>query len=269
MHHLKVKGFVLRVVPVGDNDRIISLLTSQQGLISVSVRGARRTRSPHLLSTQIFSLSEFELFYNKGRYSLNSSQLIEPFRSLQEDVEKLVLASHLAEVVLDCIRDDLAQPVVYQLWAYSIQAVSTRPDGLLLVHVAQLRLLMEIGFSPSLNECVSCGRPLVELDRDKLFFSCTGGGLVCHRPACLARYHDNRELPGAGLDCLAHIQSASLGRLFSFTLAEDIRQFIIQLSKDYLACQMEKTYTRLDMLQNLNGAAFQLPDREEKDQPDP
>ncbi|MCK9252469.1 MAG: recombination protein O N-terminal domain-containing protein, partial [Clostridiales bacterium] len=44
---IKTKGFVLRAVPVGESDRIISLLTEAHGLISVSVRGARRARNPH------------------------------------------------------------------------------------------------------------------------------------------------------------------------------------------------------------------------------
>ncbi len=251
MQHLKLKAFVIRVVPVGDTDRIITLLTSQHGLISVSCRGARRTRSPHLLATQIFSFSDFELFQNKGRYSLNSAQLITAFTQLQEDVEKLILASHLAEVVLDCSKEGLAQPAVYQLWAHSIQALATRPDGLLVVHVAQLRLLMEIGFSPRLTECISCGRPLAELDKTRLFFSLSGGGLVCQQSSCHSRQVDKRPLEPGVLASLSYIQKAQLGRLFSFSLDSHLAKQLIRLSADYVNYQLDKSYQRLSMLQNL------------------
>lgn len=258
MAHVKTKGFVVRVVPVGESDRIISLLTEDHGLISVSVRGARRTRSPHLLTTQIFSFSAFELFYNKGHYSINASELIEPFSALQQDLDRLVCASHLAEVLIDCLRDDLAQPGVYRLWAYSMQAVSRQPDPLLTVHVAQLRLLMEIGFAPRLDSCVFCGNP-GELTADEaLHFSIAAGGLICGRPACQNRAADCQAMPPGGLACLRHIRQADMPRLFAFTLTPEVRRFVIDLSSRYLSHQMEKAYTRLDMIRNLHADFEQI-----------
>lgn len=251
MAQIKTKGFVVRVVPVGESDRIISLLTEDHGLISVSVRGARRTRSPHLVTTQVFAFSLFELFYHKGRYSLNASELIESFSALQQDMDRLVCASHLAEILLDSLRDDLAQPGVYRLWAYALQAVSHRPDPLLSVHVAQLRLLIEIGFAPRLDACVFCGRPAETLHPETLFFSVTAGGLVCDQPACYSRAESRRLIPPGGLACLRHVQTSALPRLFSFTLAPEVRRFFIELSAAYLSHQMEKAYTRLDMLRQL------------------
>ena len=251
MAQIKTKGFVIRVVPVGESDRIISLLTEDHGLISVSVRGARRTRSPHLVTTQVFAFSLFELFYNKGHYSINASELIESFSALQQDMDRLVCASHLAEVLLDSLRDDLAQPGVYRLWAYALQAVGSRPDPLLSVHVAQLRLLMEIGFAPRLDACVFCGRLLETMNPAAQFFSVTAGGLICDQPSCLSRVADRRPVPPGGLACLRHVQKSALPRLFSFTLAPDVRNFFIELSAAYLSHQMEKAYTRLDMLRQL------------------
>ncbi|MDW7655748.1 MAG: DNA repair protein RecO [Bacillota bacterium] len=253
MAHVKTKGFVVRVVPVGESDRIISLLTEDQGLISVSVRGARRTRSPHLMTTQIFSFSTFELFYNKGHYSINVSELIEPFSALQQDIDRLVCASHLAEVLIDSLRDDLAQPGVYRLWAYGMQAISRQPDPFLSVHVVQLRLLMEIGFAPRLDSCVLCGSPIEQMADDALYFSIAAGGLICGRPVCHNRAADRQDMPPGGLACLQHILRSALPRLFSFTLAPDVRRFVIDLSARYLNHQMEKAYTRLDMIRHLHA----------------
>jgi DNA repair protein RecO (recombination protein O) len=253
MAHVKTKGFVVRVVPVGESDRIIGLLTEDYGLISVSVRGARRTRSPHLLTTQIFSFSEFELFSNKGHYSINASELIEPFSALQQDIDRLVCASHLAEVLIDSLRDDLAQPGVYRLWAYGLQAISRLPDPLLTVHVAQLRLLMEIGFAPRLDSCVLCGSPGEQAPDEALSFSIAAGGLICGRTGCQNRSADRQAMPPGGLACLLHIQRAPLPRLFTFTLAPEVRRFVVDLSARYLNHQMEKAYTRLDMIRHLHA----------------
>ncbi|MBP8988685.1 MAG: DNA repair protein RecO [Clostridia bacterium] len=252
MAHIKTKGFVIQAVPVGESDRIIRILTKEYGLISVSVRGARRTRSPHLLSTQVFSFSSFELFYNKNRYTLQSSELIEPFMALQQDLERLVCASHLSEVLLDSLRDDLAQPSLYHLWAYSMQSLSQDPDPYLVVHSAQMRLLMDIGFAPRLDSCVVCNQPLHPQDLKAIAFSVSGGGLVCGQPACNHRFADARPVSKGVILCLRHIQQAPLSRLFQFSLSDVVRHSLIELSAAYLSYHMEKSYTKLGLLRSLH-----------------
>ncbi|NLO36319.1 MAG: DNA repair protein RecO [Clostridiaceae bacterium] len=247
---IKTKGFVLRAVSVGESDRIISLLTEEHGLISVSVRGARRARSPYLMTTQVFCLGSFELFANKNRYRLQASELIEPFSALQQDLERLVCASHLAEVLLDALRDDLPQPVLYRLWAYSLQALCRQPDPLLAVHVAQLRLLMEIGFSPQLDRCQDCGKPV---GPGSWRTSISAGSVYCDKPSCGLRSADVRTLPSGGLACLVHIRQSPLGRLFDFRLSDDVRAFIIEFSAAYLTYHLDKVYSRLDMLRHLKA----------------
>lgn len=253
MSHLKVKGFVVREVPVGETDRIISILTADHGLISASVRGARRTRSPLLLSTQPFSLSDFELFVNKGHYSVNSADLAEAFMPLQQDLDRLVCAAHLAEVLVDSTRDDVAQPELYRLWAYSLQALQTLNDPLLLVHIAQMRLLAEIGYAPGLDHCIVCGDAI----DDKARFSIRTCGTVCSKPACARTTADAAVMAPGCLACLRHALSIPLPKLFNVRLSAAARQDFIRLADRYLTHQMEKQYTRLHLLQGLAEMAIQ------------
>ena len=247
MTHLKVKGFVIREVPVGEADRIINILTADLGLISVSVRGARRAKSQLLLSTQVFSLSEFELFASKGHYAVNSAELIEPFLALHQDMTRLVCASHLAEVLLDSMRDDVAQPDLYRLWAFALQALQSQADPLLLVHVAQLRLLADIGFAPCLDACVVCGRQVA----GKAAFSCSSCGVVCGLPSCRLQAREVLALSDGVLNALRYCVQAPLSKLFNFKASPEVRQALILIISQYLTHQMEKSYTRLRMLEGL------------------
>lgn len=247
MPHLKVKGFVIREVAVGDSDRIVSILTAELGLVSASARGARRTRSPLLLQTQVFSLSEFELFFYKGRYSVNSAELIEAFMPLHQDIDRLVCAAHLAEVLLDSTRDDVAQPELYRLWAYSLQALQSLSDPLLIVHIAQMRIMAEIGYTPCLDGCVLCGAALPENPA----FSVQSCGTVCPSSTCRRQANDARVCTPGVLTCLKHSMSAPLERLFNFRLSPEARIDFIRVSGQYLTHQMEKGYTRLNMLPDL------------------
>lgn len=253
MAHLKVKGFVIREVPVGETDRIVNILTSEHGLISASARGARRTRSPLLLSTQVFSLSDFELFANKGHYTINSAELSEAFLPLHQDLDRLVCAAHLAEVLLDCTRDAIAQPELYRLWAYSLQALQSRPDPLLTVHLAQSRLLAEIGYAPYTDSCVVCG----DAAGDQAWFSIRTCGTICEKASCRQKAGDARKLAAGTLACLRHALTAPLGKLFGVQLSAAAHHDFIWLADRYLTHQMEKAYTRLQLLTGLEAMDHQ------------
>ena len=249
---LTVRGFVIREVVVGETDRIIDILSSDLGLITASARGARRTKSRLLLATQIFSFSEFTLFANKGHYSVNAAEVIETFQGLHEDLERLVCAAHLAEVLLDCVRDDVSQPELYRLWAFCLQALHSQPDPLLMVHMAQLRLLAEIGFAPLLDRCVICGNPLHSA-QTPFGFSIQSCGMVCGQPACRKQAGDARIIAPGTASSLHHCLEAPLPRLFNCRLSDQVRQEFLRISDLYLTRQMEKEYTRLRLLDGLNG----------------
>lgn len=255
MPYLKVRGFVIREVQVGDADRIINILTADLGLISVSARGARRTKSPLLMPTQIFALSEFDLFANKGHYTVNTAELTEPFMALHQDIDRLVCASHLAEVLLDCTRDADCQPELYQLWAFIMQALQSQPDPILTTHLAQMRLLALIGYSPCTDGCVSCGAPI----EGKSWFSIRSCGIICSKPACRKQAGDALALSPGVLDCLNHCLNAPFSRLFNCRLSPEARRDFILLSERYLTHQMEKKYTRLKMLEGLDSLLIQSP----------
>jgi DNA repair protein RecO (recombination protein O) len=258
MAHLKVRGFVIREVPVGESDRIINILTSEMGMITASARGSRRTKGAQLLSTQVYSLSDFELFFNKGHYSVNAAELAEPFLALYQELTRLVCAAHLAEVLIDACRDDVAQPGLYRLWAFALQALQQTPDPFLCVHIAQLRLLSEIGFTPRLDSCVICGQP----PSAAIAFSVQACGLVCCRPDCRRACVDAQALAPGVLDCLRYSLEAPLARLFQCQASPEVRQAFCEISEHYLALQMEKSYTRLKMLDSLEAMAHQIPSKE-------
>jgi DNA repair protein RecO (recombination protein O) len=253
--HIKARGFILREVPVGEADRILNVLTADLGLITASARGARRPKSALLMATQVYSLSEFELFANKGHFSVNTAELVEPFLALQQDLDRLICAAHLAEVMLDACRDDVPQPELYRLWAFSLQAIQSQPDPLLAVHIAQLRLLAEIGFSPRLDSCVACGNPLdhtTDNGAPALAFSVRSCGVICGRPGCRRPDDDARPMSAGTLNALRHALEAPLPRLFNGQLSPETRSAFIQISSHYLVHQMEKAYTKLKMLQRLD-----------------
>ena len=80
MERLTVKGLVLRETPVGDNDKLLTLLTAERGKMTVSGRGVRSLRNLHRASTQQVCYASFPLVKSKSKYPyISDSELIESF----------------------------------------------------------------------------------------------------------------------------------------------------------------------------------------------
>lgn len=246
MSHEQVRGFVLREVAIGEADRLVEILTATHGLVTAMARGSRRVRSPLLSATQIFALSDFTLFSYKGRYTIDSAELVEPFLRLREDLDRLICAAHLAEVFHDLVRDDLADDQMYILWAYACHALQNQPDPLLVTHVAQFKALAISGFTPVLDACLACGKP-----QTSAWFDFRAHGLVCaddHRPS---PGQDIRSVSAPALSCLQYILHSKAERLFTFKVSDIVKKEICDFSEHYLTVIMEKKYQRLLLLQGL------------------
>ncbi|MDD2457948.1 MAG: DNA repair protein RecO [Eubacteriales bacterium] len=247
MSHEHVRGFVLREVALGEADRLIEILTTQKGLVTALARGSRRVRSPLLAATQIFALSDFTLFNYKGRTTIDSAELVEPFLRLREDLDRLVCAAHLAEVFHDLVRDDLSDDRMYVLWAYSCHAISSQPDPLLVTHVAQLKALAVSGFTPQISYCQSCkSTQIIEG-----WFDFQSQGLVCPKDYRPIQGQAVLRLSAPALACLRHILQSPVERLFAFNVSDPVQKEIRVFSEQYLTVIMEKKYQRLSLLQDL------------------
>lgn len=241
-----VRGFVLRTVPVGDSDRILDILTREHGLMTASARGARRTRSPMLAATQEFALSDFGMLATRGKVIATSAELVESFVGLQADLALLVSAAHLSEVFLDCLRHDPDQPPLYPLWAYTIHALlAKRQEPLLIAHVCGMRLMKMIGYEPRLDGCMFC-----DSREPPLWFSYADCGLICARHRTEARSFSSVRLNSGLAALMRHVMTAPVERLYAFTVDEAVAAAFKDLSRRFVQDRMEKSYNRLDLIQN-------------------
>ena len=91
-------ALVLREVKVGEADRILLLLTPEQGLISASAKGSLRLKSRLFSGCGLFCYSEFTLYEGRTMYRVDEAQVKNTFFGLRESVEGMALAMYLAEL---------------------------------------------------------------------------------------------------------------------------------------------------------------------------
>jgi DNA repair protein RecO (recombination protein O) len=182
----------LRGRPLGEADRVFTLLTRVRGKVDAVAKGVRRARSS--MGGRLQPLAEVRVSLHKGR-SLDVITEVRTIRSYWSGLvrpDALATASLFAETIDLFCEPDLAQPEIYALLAGAVGAVAASESPALLVPRFQLRLLHALGLAPADDACVRCGG---SFDAHGAWLDLEAGGLGCER--CYGARGDAHALEAA------------------------------------------------------------------------
>ncbi|MDO4564525.1 MAG: DNA repair protein RecO [Clostridia bacterium] len=199
MPTLLLNGIVTSCTDYRDNDRILTLFTFERGRIDAKARNCRKPTAPLVACAQPFAFAEYELFYNRGRYTVNQYELKESFFALREDVERFSLASVATRLCQEAVQQEQPNEELFSLLYHTLSFLTygdCAPSDILLCFL--LRFLDIIGYCPTITRCAGCGRDLRQEAR--IYFSAARGGAVC--PGCCQ--HD-RQISKTALEAMRRI----------------------------------------------------------------
>ena len=235
-------ALVLREVKYREADKILTVLTPEDGKLTVKARGALRKSCRYSAACQVLCYSEMTLFGSRGRWSVNEAETIEQFLPLRGDIAALALGSYFAEALEAVSDEDSPNPEMLQLGLNSLYALSRglyAPE-----HVKsafELRLMCLAGFEPDVSGCSVCGR---EEPEDALV-SLNGGVLHCR--SCVP---DTRgvSLPVGPetLRAMRYIAAAEPKKIFSFSMPEESEKQLAGITQAYMTAQLERGFSSLD-----------------------
>lgn len=242
---LSVRGIVLSSKPHREHDRILRILTASHGLIHACAPGAGKPTSRHGPSAQPGALSDFCLTSSKDFMYLSESELIEPFRGIYEDIEKLTAASHLLEIASDAAIDTDMIRSIYPLLVHAMYYLSEGKRPIAFVLCAyEWKMMDMLGYAADLSPC-KCGVPS---SGSKNVFSFTRCRIYCTQSSCLSEACDYQMISNGSLLALQYIQSSDLKTLFAFNATNEIIDEISILSRRYMCERLDKKYCKMDML---------------------
>lgn len=190
------EAVVLHAFDYLESSRIIKLLTPDLGLRSVLARGARSSRKRFGAGLDLFVQGTAELDVKPGRDldTLSSFDVIRTRAGIGADLDRFTGASAIAEMLLRFAHHD-GDPGLFDAASDAFDRIaSATGDGARTATIAAAwRILVALGFAPSLDECSECQRAFT--DEETVLFSQSAGGAVCERCASLARV--GRKLPAA------------------------------------------------------------------------
>lgn len=236
------KALVLREVRYKEADRILTLFTDRDGKLTAKARGALRKSSKTAAATQQLTYSEMTLFFNKGKYTVNESSIIEPFSGLREDIGDFALGCYFAECIEAVSVEDQPDAALLQLALNSLYALSRKMYPAEHIKAAfEFRLMSIAGYRPEVSACAACGCD----EPDAPLLSIDNGVILCKSCAPFSE-RGMAELCPASLEALRYILSAPAKQLFSFSLDEAALRRLSWASEAYLLKQTERRFSTLD-----------------------
>lgn len=240
--HLTTKGLVLRETRYKEADRILTLLTADQGKITVKARGALRKGSRIGAAAQPLCYSEFTMFGNRGRWTADEGCSVEQFLGLREDIAQLALGAYFAELLDTVCPEDVPAPRTLSLALNALYALSRGlygPDHVKAVF--ELSLLCMEGFAPEVEVCGVCGRENVE----EPMFSPVSGMVHCRECGSVVM-GGSAALDRESLDAMRYIAVSEPKRAFSFVIPEESEGRLCRACESFVRRQLDKNFYSLD-----------------------
>ncbi|REK11375.1 MAG: DNA repair protein RecO [Actinobacteria bacterium] len=169
------QAIVLRSYPFGDADRVVVLVSPNNGKIRTVAKGVRKTKSRFGGRLEPFTHVDLVLYEGRNLDTITQVAIVEPFRRLRGNLDAVVGAGLMVEAVDAVAQEEESSLRLFLLLQRGLKALDAgyySPD---LITAFLLKLADVVGVAPALMECASCGR------RDGLTrFSFAGGGVHCH-----------------------------------------------------------------------------------------
>lgn len=228
MKLIKVKGIVIKEVPYKDNDKIITILTDSLGKISCLAKGAKKTNSPILASSQFLVYSEFVLYKGTKFYHVNSASMINMFYDLRVDFDKLEVVFSLTKLisnVTDEYQDTSKILVLLLNTVYLLQ--EGKKDKRLVITVFKIKLFCILGFTPRIDKCNICGQALFDNQKHQnIYYDYVSNTFCCEN--CIIGKDKKRyiEVTEATVIAIRYVSLTTMKKIFSFNL-ENIDNFYL------------------------------------------
>lgn len=140
----RVEGIILRVTPYKDRHRIVSLFTSQAGMISLLAKKISTPEKMALLSP----FSRIEALYLKkpsDLHLLKDSSLLDSHLFLREKWDYLETAGKMAYILLHSQLPGKSSPLLYALFKACLEQLPRFEDPCSLLFLFYLKLLTHEG----------------------------------------------------------------------------------------------------------------------------
>ena len=187
----KATGINLKGLPLGENDRIITILTPEYGLVRAVVPGARKHKSRLRGRSELFVVNELLIVKGRSLDKITQAETLESYPGLSKDLGKLAASQYMAELALYLGLSEQPQHELYELLNEHLRRLEkliTSPSSqdyqfLILSHLAHsmFHFLVLAGIGPQVQNCCITTEAIIPESNNQDWragFSIEAGGVI-------------------------------------------------------------------------------------------
>ncbi len=226
---IRTDGIVIREQNTGEQDRLITVLTKEKGIIRAFVNGGRNPKNKNVSSTGLLCYSDFSVDKTKKDvYFIKEATSKKVFFSLRQDITVLSLAQYLAELAYELAPREEEAGEFLPLILNSLHLLSQgNKDRTLIKAVAELRMLTLSGYMPQLVGCKNCGT----FESETMYIDIKTGELFCDDCRSSTKLY---ETNAGVIRAMRHICLSEPSKIFSFALPAEGLLALSDISEKYL-----------------------------------
>lgn len=229
-----IKGLVIKTIDYKESDKILTILSFEEGKISVSAKGVRKKNSKLAFSANLFYCGEFEIVETKNFKILTGASLLQDFSKIAMDVDTYVYASHFCEIASFVVMEDQKDEDVVKLLLNLLYSMCKDNKNLRLLRIIyELKMVSLNGLEPELDSCVVCNRI-----NNEYKFSLDEGGLVCCK--------DGLDIDETCIKIIRYICTEELSEVLKLKLNESQISTIANISNKYIERAFEKQFNIIE-----------------------
>ena len=257
-----VDGLVLRDTPVGDSDKLLTVLTADEGRVLMTAKGARSMRSKVTSLCRLFTYANIDYYEKSGRRWLSGGSVNDSFFGLSEDIEGFALASYIAEVADDITGEGISGEEVLRMTLNSLYCIEKKLKPYWQIKATyELFAVSASGMSPDLTGCCRCGGK----DKNEYWLDVMNGCAVCSE--CMRKSSGGLPLPevdeystrniflpmdASALRAADYVLSAPAERVFAYSVTSgESVEALCRAAETYMLNHLERNFETLDFYKSV------------------
>lgn len=180
----KVTGINLKSIPLGEGDRLLTILTPEQGVVKAVAPGARKYQSQLRGRTDLFVVNQLVIAKGRSLDKITQAEIITSYQGLSNNLGKLAAGQYLAELTLALALSEQPQAEIYQLLREHLtrlEQLDNQESCLPCLTQGLFHLLAIGGIAPRVKDCCVTQEilePRLNQKNWQAGFSFDGGGII-------------------------------------------------------------------------------------------
>ena len=171
----EVQGIIFKRQKYKEADLLDKIITREDGIITLVVKGALRAKSKLSAATLNFSYGTYVIYTSgQGLSNLRTYKEVKQFEGLYNDLENNAYASFILDLIDHAFSEYQPLGKYYNLVDFALNKINNNVDPEMITQIVQMQILSAYGVEPELKKCVICGKETGIFD-----YSIKLGGIVC------------------------------------------------------------------------------------------